>query len=64
MTDEERRVSEKRRKLIAAQNRAANPHRTNRVVPTRTRADDLAALLGVTLSDDDGPVNWRALTKA
>jgi len=60
----EREESEARRKHIAAQNRAANPTRSARVVPSTTRADDLAALFGHTLQDDAGPVNWASLTRA
>ena len=64
MTDEERRQSEERRKLIAQASRAANPTRTNRFIPPSDRATDLLARLGVSVTDADGPVNWRALTKA
>jgi cysteinyl-tRNA synthetase len=63
MTDEERRVSEERRKLIAEASRAANPTRHNRVLPQNDRATDLLARLGVSVADSDGPVNWKALTK-
>ena len=64
MTDEERRVSEERRKLIFEQNRASNPHRPNRVLPQNDRASELLARMGVSVTDADGPINWSALTKA
>lgn len=64
MTKAEREESERRRKLIAEQSRAANPPRSARIVHSTDRAEDLAALLGHTLQDDSGPVNWAALTRA
>lgn len=63
MTDEERRLSEERRKLIAAASRAANPTRTNRVLPQNDRATELLARLGINVSDDDTAVNWAAIAR-
>ncbi len=62
MTEAERKLSEERRKLIAAQNRAANPSRPNRVIQPSDRADDLLARIGVHV-DNDMPVNWKELTR-
>lgn len=64
MIDREREESEARRKHIAAQSRAANPPRRNRLISQSTLGEDLAALLGRSLQADDGPVNWAALTKS
>lgn len=63
MIQRERDESEKRRKQIAAASRAANPRRPNRVIPPSDRGTELLARLGVTVTDDDGPVNWKALTR-
>jgi hypothetical protein len=62
VTDDDRRVSEARRKLIAGQSRAANTARVNRVIPPSDRADDLLAGMGVT-AGPDAPVDWKALTR-
>jgi hypothetical protein len=62
MTETERRQSEERRKLIAAQNRAANRHRPNRVIAPADRGDELLARMGITV-EDDRPVDWAALTR-
>jgi hypothetical protein len=62
--DREREESERQRKLIAAQSRAANPPRRNRLISQSTLEEDLAALLGQSLPGDDSPVNWAALTRA
>lgn len=61
MTDAERRQSEERRKLIAAQNRAANRPRPNRVIKPADRGDELLARIGITV-DDDRAIDWKALT--
>ena len=62
MTDEERRLSEERRKLIMAQSRAANLRRPNRVIPPADRAEELLARIGVTANDDTA-VNWAAIAR-
>ena len=64
MIDRERAESEDRRKLIAAQSRAANPPRRNRVIPPADRDQEMLARMGFAVHDDDSPVNWAALTRA
>jgi hypothetical protein len=61
MIQAERDQSNARRDLIAAQNRASNRPRPNRVIPPADRADEMLARIGITV-DDDRPVDWKALT--
>lgn len=61
MTQAERDESERRRKLIDAQRRAANPPRPNRVIPPADRGDEMLARLGID-DGDDRAIDWKALT--
>lgn len=61
MTDAEREQSDARRRMIAEQNRAANRHRPNRVIPAADRGDEMLARIGITVADDRA-IDWKALT--
>ena len=62
MIDREREESEARRKLIFAQNRAANRPRPNRVIPAYDRSEEILTNVGLWHPEEEG-INWAALTR-
>lgn len=62
MIQRERDESEARRKLIAAQNRAMNRPRPNRVIQPADRSQEILASVGLWRAPDE-QVNWAALTR-
>lgn len=63
MTEAERQESEARRKLIAAQSRAANPPRPVRIVPAADRSDEILERTGFHMNRPGEGINWGALTR-
>jgi hypothetical protein len=63
MTQEERDISERQRKLIAEMNRAANRPRPVRVIPAADRDEEIFERLGFAVNRKQEAPDWAALTR-
>lgn len=64
MIQAERDESEARRKLIARQSREANRPRPIRIIAPADRNQEILERTGLAVKDDDGPIDWAALTRS